>query len=69
MRAMRLTVNGDLIELPAPATLATLAARLELGGQRVAFEVNGTIVPRSQRDAHALRDGDKVEVVTAIGGG
>ena len=66
---MRLTVNGDQIELPAPATLAELAARLELGGQRVAFEVNGTIVPRSQRDAHALRDGDKVEVVSAIGGG
>jgi len=66
---MRLTVNGDQIELPAPATLATLAARLELAGQRVAFEVNGTIVPRSQRDAHALREGDRVEVVTAIGGG
>lgn len=69
MRAMQLTVNGDPLELPAPATLATLAARLELSGQRVAFEVNGTIVPRSQRDAHALRDGDKIEVVSAIGGG
>ena len=69
MRAMRLTVNGDPLELPAAATLAELAARLELGGQRVAFEVNGTIVPRSQRDAHPLRDGDKVEVVSAIGGG
>ncbi len=69
MRAMRLTVNGDPMELPAPTTLAELVAKLELGGQRVAFEVNGTIVPRSQRDAHALRDGDKVEVVSAIGGG
>ena len=69
MRAMRLTVNGDQLDLPAPATLATLVERLELGGQRVAFEVNGAIVPRSQRDAHALRDGDKVEVVSAIGGG
>ena len=66
---MRLTVNGDLVELPAPATLAELAARLDLAGQRVAFEVNGAIVPRSQRDAHPLHDGDKIEVVTAIGGG
>lgn len=69
MRAMQLTVNGDPVELPRAATLAELAARLGLAGQRVAFEVNGTIVPRSQRDAHALRDGDKVEVVSAIGGG
>jgi sulfur carrier protein len=66
---MRLTVNGRTMELPAAATLAELVARLELAGQRVALEVNGTIVPRSQRDAHPLRDGDKVEVVTAIGGG
>ena len=66
---MRLTVNGDPMELPAPATLTELAARLELAGQRVAFEVNGTIVPRSQREALVLRDGDRVEVVSAIGGG
>ena len=66
---MHLIVNGHAMELPASATLAELVARLELAGQRVALEVNGTIVPRSQRDAHPLHDGDKVEVVTAIGGG
>lgn len=66
---MQLIVNGRTMEMPPSATLAELVARLELAGQRVAFEVNGTIVPRSQRDVHPLRDGDKVEVVTAIGGG
>jgi sulfur carrier protein len=66
---MKLVVNGEAMELPAAATLAELVARLGIAGQRVALEVNGAIVPRSQRDAHALRDGDKVEVVTAIGGG
>jgi sulfur carrier protein len=66
---MKLMVNGEAMELPAAATLAELVARLDLKGQRVAFEVNGAIVPRSQRDAHPLGDGDKVEVVTAIGGG
>jgi sulfur carrier protein len=66
---MNLVVNGEAMELPAAATLAELVARLGIAGQRVALEVNGAIVPRSQRDAHALRDGDKVEVVTAIGGG
>lgn len=66
---MKLLVNGETMELPAQATLAEVVARLDLTGQRVALEVNGTIVPRSTRDSHALRDGDKVEVVTAIGGG
>jgi sulfur carrier protein len=66
---MRITVNGQPRELPDGATLAALLAALGLAGQRVAFEVNGAIVPRSARDAHPLRDGDKVEVVTAIGGG
>jgi len=66
---MRVIVNGSDHDLPDGATLAALLAALELEGQRVAFEVNGMIVPRSARDAHALRDGDRVEVVTAIGGG
>ena len=66
---MRVTVNDQPRDLPDGATLAALLDALALSGQRVAFEVNGTIVPRSQRDAHPLRDGDRVEVVTAIGGG
>lgn len=66
---MRITVNDQPRDLPEGATLATLLEALALGGQRVALEVNGTIVPRSQRGSHALRDGDRVEVVTAIGGG
>jgi sulfur carrier protein len=66
---MHVTVNGTDHQLPAGATLAVLLVALDLVGRRVAFEVNGEIVPRSQRDAHPLREGDKVEVVTAIGGG
>jgi len=66
---MHVTVNGNPYQLPEGATLAVLLVALEIAGQRVAFEVNGTIVPRSQRDVHPLREGDRVEVVTAIGGG
>ena len=66
---MRITVNGRTEDLPEGATLGVLLAALELAGQRVALEVNGEIVPRSRRDGHALREGDRVEVVTAIGGG
>jgi len=66
---MRITVNGEPRELPDGATLSALLVALDLAGQRVAFEVNGEIVPRSRRDAHPLQDGDRVEAVTAIGGG
>lgn len=66
---MRITINGETRELPEGATLAALLEQLDLAGRRVAFEVNGAIVPRSARDAHRLADGDRVEVVTAIGGG
>jgi len=66
---MNVTVNGEKRILPEQTTLGALLVELRLTGQRVAFEVNGAIVPRSQRDAHPLNDGDRVEVVHAIGGG
>ena len=46
-----------------------LVATLGLTGRRIAIEVNEAIVPRSQHTATRLADGDRVEVVHAIGGG
>ncbi|MBM7062379.1 sulfur carrier protein ThiS [Pseudomonas sp. UL073] len=66
---MRIQVNGEPFELPDGGNLADLLARLELTGKRVAVELNLDIVPRSQHGATALREGDRVEVVHAIGGG
>ena len=66
---MRIQLNGESFELPEGQTVAELIARLELVGRRIAVEVNQDIVPRSQHDTLALRDGDQVEVVHAIGGG
>jgi sulfur carrier protein len=40
-----------------------------LAERRVAVEVNGEIVPRSQHGDHQLKDGDVVEIVHALGGG
>ncbi|MBU2156305.1 MAG: sulfur carrier protein ThiS, partial [Gammaproteobacteria bacterium] len=56
-------------ELPDGTTVAELIDRLDLAGRRVAVELNLDIVPRSQHAATALREGDQVEVVHAIGGG
>jgi sulfur carrier protein len=65
---VRVTVNGEPRELPAGTTVAGLVA--SLGGQAggVAVAVNGEVVPRGGWAA-ALRDGDRVEVVTAVQGG
>ena len=66
---MQIQVNGEARELPAGATVETLVASLDLGGRRVAIEVNEVLVPRSTYSAALLNDGDRVEIVHAIGGG
>jgi sulfur carrier protein len=66
---MLIQLNGETVELPDGATVADLLAQLQLTERRVAVELNLDIVPRSQHCATALREGDQVEVVHAIGGG
>ncbi|MBE7374970.1 sulfur carrier protein ThiS [Pseudomonas lopnurensis] len=66
---MQIQLNGEPYELPAGQTVAELLVRLELSGRRLAVELNRDIVPRSAHASTALRDGDQVEVVHAIGGG
>lgn len=62
-------VNGETRTVTAGLTAAQLVDLLELGGRRLAMEVNCEIVPRSQYAKHALCQGDRIEIVQAIGGG
>ena len=64
-----ITVNGEPRRFDAPLNCAELMARLELAGKRVALERNGEIVPRSRFAEQALADGDRLEIVVAVGGG
>ena len=66
---MDIIVNGETRALPAEVTVARLIDLLDLGGKRLALEVNGEIVPRSTFGDHHLQDGDRVEIVRAVGGG
>lgn len=66
---MHVTLNGENRPLPPGATIATLLDAEGLAGRRVAVEVNGGIVPRGQHPTHRLHDGDRVEIVHALGGG
>ncbi|MGC8120642.1 sulfur carrier protein ThiS [Marinobacter sp. VGCF2001] len=66
---MLVQVNGEPMELASGATIAALIDQLTLTGKRLAVEVNEDIVPRSQHVHFTLNEGDRVEMVHAIGGG
>ena len=67
---MSISVNGTLRSLPRDrSTIADLILDMQLEGKRIAVEHNGAIVPRTRYAATPLRDGDKLEIVGAVGGG
>ncbi|WP_428386769.1 sulfur carrier protein ThiS [Mucisphaera sp.] len=65
---MRLILNGDDREVSA-STVAELLEALGLGHQPAAVEVNGRVVPKRDHGEASLAEGDRVEVVTLVGGG
>jgi len=50
-------------------SVSNLLDELALAGKRVAVELNGDIVPRSQHAETYLADSDQLEIVVAVGGG
>ena len=66
---MQLTVNGQERELAEGTTIAALLAELGLDPRMLAVERNLTLVPRAQHASTQLTAGDRVEVVTLVGGG
>jgi sulfur carrier protein len=64
-----LSVNGELRCFDVVPTVIALLGQLGLAGKRVAVELNGEIVPRSRHAAQALAEGDRLEIVVAVGGG
>ncbi|HEY3487432.1 MAG TPA: sulfur carrier protein ThiS [Gammaproteobacteria bacterium] len=66
---MNVSINGESRDLPPGANLTDVIALLQLQGRRLAVEVNMEIVPKSRYAEHRLQDGDRVEIVHAIGGG
>ncbi len=67
--AMQVTVNGQPRELAPGATIAALLVELGLDPRQLAVERNLELVPRTEHAATALAPGDRIEVVTLVGGG
>jgi sulfur carrier protein len=67
---MNIFINGNLKQLDSEnVTISALIMTLNLTGKRLAIEKNAEIVPRSQFDSVTLQNGDKLEIVGAVGGG
>jgi thiamine biosynthesis protein ThiS len=66
---MHVTVNGKPVELPEGATVAALVRHMGLSPERVAVERNEDVVPRKTWAEAALAAGDRIEIVTFVGGG
>lgn len=66
---IRLTLNGQPREMPDGATVDVAVATVTRQASGVAAAVNGEVVPQRSWAGAALRDGDQVEVVTAVQGG
>jgi sulfur carrier protein len=66
---VQVKLNGEPHELPDGSTMAEAVAAVTSLARGVAAAVNGDVVARSSWAATPLRDGDQVEVVTAVQGG
>ncbi len=66
---MNLVVNGEKLEFAELATAFNLVDKLGYRDQRIALEVNEKIIPKSSYKEYRLSEGDKVEIIKAVGGG
>jgi sulfur carrier protein len=66
---MQIRLNGTAIEVEDGTTVAVLVASRGLAPEQVAVELNEKLVARDSRAQQGLADGDRVELVTLVGGG
>jgi sulfur carrier protein len=66
---IHLTINGKPERVDAALTVLALLEQRELAGKRLAVERNGEIVPKGRHADTRLVDGDRLEIVVAVGGG
>jgi sulfur carrier protein len=66
---VKATVNGELHELPDEVTVGALLDILGSPRAGIAVAQNDFVVPRAQYDTNHLREGDRLEIITAVAGG
>ena len=68
-KKMQIELNGEITRVSGPLKVRALLERFELTRRRVAVAINQEVVPRSRFDSHEIHEGDRVEVIHAVGGG
>jgi len=66
---MQVRLNGELREVPDGLTVAGLLAHLGVKAQRVAVELNETVITKGLYETQRIGQGDSVEIVAFVGGG
>jgi thiamine biosynthesis protein ThiS len=66
---IEIIVNGDSHQAPVGARVTDLVKQLELAPERLAIELNLSILPRAKWAETELRSGDRLEIVHFVGGG
>jgi thiamine biosynthesis protein ThiS len=66
---MHVQINGEQRTVAAGLTVAKLLQELDIRSDRVAVELNLTILDRSEFDGRSLQEGDRIEIISFIGGG
>ena len=67
--SVQVKLNGEPRDLPDGSTVAQAVAELTVASSGVAAAVNGEVLPRGSWPSTPLRDGNQVEIVTAVQGG
>jgi len=66
---MNLVVNGENLKIDKHSNAQDLITQLGYQDQRIALEINKVIIPKSKHSKFNLNDGDKIEIIKAVGGG
>ena len=66
---IQVTVNGKAQRFDQPLAVSALIEKMALAGKKIAVEKNGEIVPRSLHRETLVENGDRLEIVVAVGGG
>ena len=66
---MKILVNGEPRDVAAGTTIAQLLETLRLDPRTLAVELNLDVIPRGRHAESLLHDGDRLEIVTLVGGG
>jgi sulfur carrier protein len=66
---LHVTVNGAATRFPAGTSLAVVVGEVTAAAAGVAAAVDDEVVPRGEWSRRVLRDGERVEILTAVQGG